>query len=324
MPAKCLNEGRRPDGSHRWVQPVIFVLTLTVVFTVIAVGTKRLAGAAAANPTVGGCGVFPSDNPWNRPITSLPVHKDSKPWLASVKAGSATLHPDFGSDPSIGIPFTVVPAGQAGVSVRFDEAPDESDSGPYPIPARAPIEAGSDRHVLVIQRLTCRLYELFNARRSGSGWLAGAGAMFNLRSNAVRPRGWTSADAAGLPIFPGLVRYDEVSDGVIRHALRVTFPATQEGFIFPARHFAGTDDASLPPMGARMRLRADVDLSRYTGQARVILQAMQTYGLIVADNGSGWFVSGSPDRRWKDDDLRQMKLVDTSMFEFVDSGPIER
>ncbi len=234
------------------------------------------------------------------------------------------MHPDFGSDPTIGIPYTVVPAGQAGVKVQFDEAPEESDRGPYPIPSGVPVEAGTDRHVLVVQRSTCRLYELFGARRVGNGWVAGSGAIFNLRSNSVRPKSWTSADAAGLPILPGLVRYDEVRAGAIRHALRVTFPATQKGFIFPARHQAGSDDASLPPMGARLRLRADVDLSTYKGQARVILEAMKTYGLIVADNGSGWFISGAPDPKWNDSDLRQLKSIDTSLFDFVDSGAIER
>lgn len=268
--------------------------------------------------------MFPADNPWNRSIASLPVHADSRSWMGSVDAGSTRLHADFGSDPSVGISYSVVPAGQASVKVRFDEAAEESDGGRYPIPPTARIEAGGDRHVLVVQRSTCKLYELFAARRVGSGWLAGSGAIFNLRSNGVRPKRWTSADAAGLPIFPGLVRYDEVRAGAIRHAIRVTFPATQKGFIFPARHFAGSDDVSLPPMGARLRLRADVDLSAYTGQARVILDAMKTYGLIVADNGSGWFVTGSPDPLWNDDDLRQLKQVDTSLFEFVDSGAIER
>lgn len=302
-------------------------LTSSAVIALLAsaaTNPSATAAAAANVPIVGGCAVFPADNPWNRSIASLTVHRDSESWLASTDAGSATLHPDFGSDPTIGIPYIVVPAGQPGVKVRFDEAAAESDGGRYPIPTRAPIEAGGDRHVIVVQRSTCRLFELFGARRAGSGWVAGSGAIFNLRSNSVRPKGWTSADAAGLPILPGLVRYDEVQAGAIRHAIRVTFPATQKGFIYPARHHAGTNDASLPPMGARIRLRADVDLSTYTGQARVILEAMKTYGLIVADNGSGWFVSGAPDPRWNDDDLRQLKRLDTSMFEFVDSGAIER
>lgn len=301
------------------------ILTSAAVSTLVLSGSTNPSTAASSpGPTIAGCAVFPANNPWNRSIASLAVHADSGSWMDSVDAGSARLHADFGSDPTAGIPFSVVPAGQAGVNVRFDEAAEESDGGRYPIPSNARIEAGGDRHVIVVQRSTCRLYELFAARRVGSGWVAGSGAIFNLRSNGVRPKNWTSADAAGLPIFPGLVRYDEVRAGAIRHAIRVTFPATQKGFIFPARHYAGSDDATLPPMGARLRLRADFDLSTYTGQARVILEAMKTYGLIVADNGSGWFITGSPDPRWNDDDLRQLKQVDTSRFEFVDSGAIER
>lgn len=312
----------QPAQRRRRIGAALFIVTVALFGSKLTPTSS--AGAATAGPTVGGCAVFPADNAWNQPITSLPVHPDSSSWLASVDAGSAPLHPDFGSDPSIGLPFAVVPAGQAGVKVRFDESPEESDGGKYPIPARVPIEAGSDHHVLIVQRTTCRLFELFNARRSGSGWVAGSGAIFNLKSNALRPKGWTSADAAGLPILPGLVRYDEVQAGAIRHAIRVTFPKTQKGFIAPARHHAGSDDPSLPPMGARLRLRSDVDLSGYTGQARVILIAMQTYGLIVADNGSTWFVTGATDPRWNDDDLQQLKRIDTSKFDFVNSGAIER
>ena len=312
----------RPTSLGRSAAIAVTLVSLALVGS--ALTPSPYASGAAAGPTVGGCTVFPADNPWNQPVASMRAHRNSSAWLSSVDAGSATLHADFGSDPSFGLPFFVVPAGQVGVKVRFDEAAEESDGGKYPIPASVPIESGSDHHVIVIQRTTCTLFELFNARRSGSGWVAGSGAIFNLRSNALRPKGWTSADAAGLPIFPGLVRFDEVQAGAIRHAIRVTFPSTQKGFISPARHHAGSDDPSLPPMGARLRLRADVDLSSFTGQARVILVAMQTYGLIVADNGSGWFVTGSPDPRWNDDDLRQLKKIDTSKFEFVDSGAIER
>lgn len=343
MPSRPSNRIVRPMSDRRFPRRSRVLVTtareipnradfLAALVLLVAVAPMMLPGvrngsaavAAPAVPSIGGCPVFPADNPWNRSIASLPVHADSRSWMGSVDAGSTRLHADFGSDPSVGISYSVVPAGQASVKVRFDEAAEESDGGRYPIPPTARIEAGGDRHVLVVQRSTCKLYELFAARRVGSGWLAGSGAIFNLRSNGVRPKRWTSADAAGLPIFPGLVRYDEVRAGAIRHAIRVTFPATQKGFIFPARHFAGSDDVSLPPMGARLRLRADVDLSAYTGQSRVILDAMKTYGLIVADNGSGWFVTGSPDPLWNDDDLRQLKQVDTSSFEFVDSGAIER
>ncbi len=311
-----------PNPADFFAALGLLIVLAPMMFT--AFHNNSAAVAATAVPSIGGCAVFPADNAWNQTIEALAIHPESRTWMASVDAGSMRLHADFGSDPQVGIPFVVVPTRQVGVRVRFDEAADESDAGRYPIPARAPIESGSDRHVLVVQSGTCKLFELFGARRASAGWVAGSGAIFDLRSNKMRPKGWTSADAAGLPILPGLVRYDEVRVGAIRHPIRVTFPATQNGFVAPARHQAGVDDPSLPPMGARIRLRANVELSSYTGQARIILEAMKTYGLIVSDNGSSWFISGAPDSRWNDDDLRQLKRMDTSMFEFVDSGPIER
>ena len=217
--------------------------------------------------------------------------------------------------------------GQARVPVTFTEYGSESNRGPYPIPAGAPIEGGAesegDRHVLVIQQGSCMLYELYNAARSGAGWTAASGAVFNLRSNALRPEGWTSADAAGLPIFPLLVRYPEVASGQIEHALRVTVPRTQRGYIHPATHFAsGSSDPSLPPMGLRLRLRAGYSLAGFTGESLIILRALKRYGLIVADNGSPWYITGAPNPRWNDENLEQIKRVPGSAFEAVQSGPI--
>ncbi len=210
--------------------------------------------------------------------------------------------------------------------ISFSEYGAESDRGPYPVPLDAPVEGAGeegDRHVLVLQQGACKLYELYDARRSGSGWEAASGAVFNLRSNALRPEGWTSADAAGLPIFPLLARYPEVRAGQIDHALRVTVARTQRGYIHPATHFASSSsDPSLPPMGLRLRLKASFDLAPYHGQALVILTALKRYGLIVADNGSSWYISGASDPRWSDVDLDQLKTVPGSAFEAVSSGQI--
>ena len=277
---------------------------------------------AAAGASVGGCPMFPADNAWNQEISARPVHPMSATWVSSVNATRATLHPDTGSNPEYGIPYVVVGSNQPRVPVRYTDYGDESDPGPFPIPADAPIEGGSDRHVLVVQSGSCELFELFDAHRTATGWDAASGARYDLRSNALRPVGWTSADAAGLPILPGLLRYDEVASGEVRHALRFTVSRTQRAYISPARHVAGSVDPALPPMGARFRLRADADLSRFTGHARVILTALQRYGMIVADNGSSWFISGATDRRWNDADLDQLKNVPGSWFEVVDTGPV--
>ncbi|MGF1627311.1 MAG: hypothetical protein ACFCVH_20715 [Alphaproteobacteria bacterium] len=274
-------------------------------------------------PRIGSCAVFPPDNPWNQDVSALPVDPGSDAYIAAMTADRAVLHPDFGENPDYGIPFVAV-SGQQPVPVSFDYA-DESDPGPYPIPPDAPIEGGDDRHILVVDLDTCMLYELFDVRPEGDGWHAGSGAVFDLSSNALRPLGWTSADAAGLPILPGLVRYEEVEAGAIDHALRVTFPATQQAFILPATHYASdSTDPSLPPMGLRLRLRADYDLSGYHGQARVILEALQRYGLIVADNGSAWFISGAPSPHWDDEDLSQLKRVPGEAFEVVTTGELIR
>ncbi|HVH12394.1 MAG TPA: hypothetical protein VM759_05050, partial [Longimicrobium sp.] len=228
-----------------------------------------------------------------------------------------------------GIPYVVVSGGQRRVPVTFGYA-DESDPGPYPVPADAPVEGGSngtgDRHVIVIDRDNWKLYELFDAHPvdGGASWRAGSGAVFDLASNALRPAGWTSADAAGLPIFPGLVRYDEVMEQKeIRHALRFTCPVTRRAYVHPARHFASSrTDANLPPMGMRVRLRADFDLRGYPAGVQVILQAMKTYGMLLADNGSGWYVSGAPDPRWNDEELATLHTVRGRDFEVVRMGTI--
>jgi hypothetical protein len=277
--------------------------------------------AAVSGASIAGCPLFPADNPWRRDISHDPLNAHSAAWVASVGTGGY-IHPDFGSNPSYGIPYSVVPAGQPKVPITFDAYGDESDPGPYPIPPNAKVEGGGDRHVLVASG-DCHLYELYGATRHGAGWTAASGAVFNLASNALRPAGWTSADAAGLPILPGLVRRDEVASGHIDHALRFTIAQTQSGYIQPATHAAGsTTSANVAPMGARFRLKASFDINRYHGAARVILKCLQTYGMFVADNGSNWFLSGATDSGWDDDDLNQLKSVPGSAFEVVDSGAV--
>jgi hypothetical protein len=282
-----------------------------------------LAVAAAAT-TVAGCPVFPVSSPWNEDVSRLPVAVRSVEYVRSIGLG-ARVHPDFASR-AYGIPFEVVSARQKRVGVRFTDYADESDEGPYPVPLGARVEGGGDRHVVVLQQGTCRLFEMYGAARTESGWSAEAGATWDLRSNRLRPRGWTSADAAGLPIFPGLARADEVVRARrITHALRVTVPRTQKAYISPARHFASSDsDPALPPMGLRLRLKSGFSLRGFRGQALVILKALKRYGLIVADNGSPWYISGAPDRRWDDDDLHTLGQVPGSAFEAVQTGTLTR
>ncbi|HEX5223945.1 MAG TPA: hypothetical protein VFW29_02335 [Solirubrobacteraceae bacterium] len=283
--------------------------------------------AAPPPPREAGCEMFPAGNPLNRAISHAPVDPRSAQYVASIGLG-AHLHPDFGTNPGYGIPYSIVPAAQPKVPIAFDGYPSESDPGPYPVPPGAPVEGSGDegdRHVLVLQRGSCRDYELYAAARSARGWTAGSGAVFNLRSNALRPEGWTSADAAGLPILPLLVRYPEVRAGRIDHALRVTVPRTQRGYIHPATHLASaSEDPGLPPMGLRLRLKAGYSLAGFHGESLVVLRALKRYGLIVADNGSPWYITGAPDPRWNDDDLEQLKRVPGSAFEAVQSGPIRR
>jgi hypothetical protein len=279
-----------------------------------------IAGSAAAAPlpSAPACPIFPKTNPWNRDVSTLPVAANSATLIASI-GRDAPLHPDFSNRGGYGIPFNVVRRTQKKVRVTFEYA-DESDRGPYPIPTRPKIEGGSDRHMLIVDRDTCRLYELFAARKSGTRWTAGSGAIFNLRSNALRPIGWTSADAAGLPIFPGLARYGEVRAGVVDHALRFTAPRTRRAFVFPARHQAGSsNDPALPPMGLRVRLKASVSLAGFGPQSRTVLRALKRYGMILADNGSPWYITGAPSAGWNDDDLHALQRITGADFEVVDT-----
>ncbi len=268
---------------------------------------------------VGGCEVFPADNVWNEPVNGLPTAADSSTLIASIGA-STGLHPDFGSYAGYGIPYNLADASTPRFNIPFSYA-DESDPGPYPVPASPAIEAGSDAHLLVVDTSTCTLYETWATAQDGKGgWTAGSGAIWSLRSNALRPDGWTSADAAGLPILPGLVRYDEVAAGFIGHAIRFTAVTTRNAHIYPARHDASSNSSlSVPPMGLRVRLKASYDISGLPAQAQVIAQAMKTYGLILADNGSNWYFQGASDARFSDDQLNTLKGIPGSAFEVVDT-----
>ncbi len=283
---------------------------------------------ASATPLPGAqrCPAFPPGNWWNQRVDGLPVAADSAAVVSSI-GPAEHLHADFGSGlwdgGPIGIPITIVPGTQRKVKVAFAYA-DESDRVPYPIPPNVRIEGGpfsdGDRHALIVDRDRCRLYELFGLRREGGRWAAGSGAVWDLRSNRLRPAGWTSADAAGLPIMPGLVRFDEVARGRIDHALRFTVSRTRRAYVWPARHFASSaTEPALPPMGLRLRLKRDFDVSRFPRQARIVLQALKEYGMVVSDNGSDWYLSGAPDPRWRNDDLHALHRVPGSAFEVVDT-----
>jgi hypothetical protein len=285
-----------------------------------------LAGLAAGQPpTIGNCPVFPADNIWNTRIDQLPVHPSSSTWVNTIGT-SAHLHPDFGSGlyngEPIGIPYVTVPGTQTKYPASFTYQ-SESDPGPYAIPLNAPIEGGSsstgDRHVISVDTGNCILYEIYDAFPQTASWTGGSGAIFNLLSDALRPSTWTSADAAGLPIFPGLVRYDEIAAGQIRHAIRFTVPQTQDTFVWPARHEASSlTSANYPPMGARFRLKASFDISSFSATNQIILTALKLYGMMLADNGSSWYISGAPDSRWSNDDLHVLNTIAGSNFEAVD------
>ena len=299
------------------------MLLATALAPIAPIHASSLPGAPA-------CPMFPADSYWHADVSRLPVHPGSNAAIAAAGA-TAPMHADFGAGlyagGPIGIPFTTVDQTQPKVPITFQYA-SESDPGPYPIPPDAPIEGGAasngDRHVLVVDRDACRLYESFAARPHGGGasWTAGSGAVFDLTSNALRPSTWTSADAAGLPILPGLVRYDEVASGEIDHAIRVTLNHTDDRFIWPARHRAGVNDPAAAPMGAWFRLRADFDMSGFPASDQVILRAMQQHGMIVADNGSSWFISGAPDDRWDNDALHRLNALHGSDFEMVDTSSL--
>ena len=268
---------------------------------------------------------LPETNAWNKRVDSLPVAPDSDAIISSIGADTG-LHPDFGAGlyqgGRIGIPFDVVARATPRLRVNFEYA-DESDKGPYPIPRNVHVESGADRHALLLDRDACKLYELYALTHTRTGWHAGSGAIWSLRSNRLRPAGWTSADAAGLPILPGLARYDEVARGVIDHALRFTVDRTRRAYISPARHYASSlTDPELPPMGLRVRLKAGFDVSSFPKQARVVLTALKRYGMLVADNGSSWSISRAPDPRWKNDDLHTLGRVKGSDFEVVQTGRV--
>ena len=329
-----------PVTHRRWHRPTTTTWRRTTTTTIprTTTTTRRLTTTTARPtttttrpPSTGPCPVFPADNPWNKDISAAPVHWNSANYVSSIGA-TTRLHPDFGTfwdGGPIGIPFVHVGSTQPKVPVSFLYA-DESDPGPYPIPPNAPIEGGAsstgDRHVIVVDDAACKLYEMFDAHKNAdNSWRAGSGAVFDLRSNALRPDYWTSADAAGLPIYAGLVGYDEVQAGAINHALRFTVSATQRGFIHPATHFASSStNANLPPMGLRLRMKPGYSCAALSREVQVICTALKRYGMFVADNGSNWFISGQHDPRWNDDALGDLKTIPGSAFEALATGPIIR
>ena len=321
-------EKRTPERHNAPVPP-------RAAIACAALAASVAAAVASGHPVTGApkCAIFPRSNPWNQRVDKLPVAENSAAIIQSIGA-SGSVHADFGSGlwegAPIGIPYTTVPKTQRKVRVSFGYA-DESDKGPYPLPPNAPIEGGpnsdGDRHVIVVDRDACKLYELYAARRRSGGrsWTAGSGAIWSLASNKLRPSGWTSADAAGLPILPGLARYEDVKKGGIDHALRFTASRTRRAFIYPARHFASTlTDPDLPAMGQRLRLRASFDVNRFPRQARAVLVALKRYGMILSDNGSPWYISGAPSKGWDNDDLHTLARVNGSDFEVVDTSKLPR
>ena len=313
-----------PDGSaiaDASASPGDSAASPTAQSTIVTAATLGPATPKpAAKPTAkpAPCPILPASNVWNKDISELPVASNSAVMIGAIGA-SAYLHPDFDAVGD-GIPYNVVTSSTPTYKVKFQYA-SESDAGPYPIPASAKIEGGSDRHLIAIDPAQCKLWELYDVRHSGSTWSAGSGAVFNLRSNSLRPAGWTSADAAGLPIYPGLVRYAEVLTGAIKHAIRFTASDTC-GYIYPARHLTANPCANLPPMGLRVRLKASVDISGFGPKARIVLTALKRYGMILADNGSPWFISGAPDSRWNDDEMHQLQHLIGSDFEVVDTSSL--
>ena len=309
-----MNRWKRPGGAC--------MATALLWLGLAAIGPPIVASAGTPLPGTPNCPIFPADDVWNTPIANLPVNSQSAAWIASMNSAATSIHFVFG--PTFGMPFDVVSPSQPLVPITFQYA-DQSDSGPYPLSADTSIQGGpgatGDRHAIMVNPSTCNLYELYNAHYSASGSTAGAGAIWNLNSNALRPAGWTSADAAGLPILPGLVRYDEVQSGVISHAIRVTAESTDASYIWPARHESGsTSNPNLPPFGARFRLKASYNISGYSAQAQVVLRAMQQYGLILADNGPTWSFWGTSDTTWPQSLVNELDTVPASAFEAVDES----
>jgi hypothetical protein len=304
------------------------IAVVLAVASAVVVGGASIASATTTAPMLPGtsCPAFPADNVWNTRINKLPVNPNSAMWLAAMGSSSTNLHPDYGpaggGQPPYGIPWEIVAPSTPGVSFHFQYA-SESNAGPYPISASTPIEGGSDRHAIMVNPSTCRLYELFHTQYHPSGTsTAGSGALWNLSSNALRTAGWTSADAAGLPILPGLVNYDEVSSGAMNHAIRLTADCTRNTYLWPARHQAGQANASCPPMGARFRLKAGFTLpaSQCAARCQAVVTTMKKYGLILADNGSNWYFTGTSDVRWTGDQVNQLKQIPASAFQAVDES----
>jgi hypothetical protein len=305
------------------IHPMRTARSLLAVAILLALSTP-LPGGAIPHPQASGCRIFPADNVWHARVTKLPVHRRSREWIRSMGGPGQHLHPDFGpsDDPDhpYGIPYNIVDASHPDHSVDFLYA-DESDPGPYPVGPETHVEHGSDRHALMLDRDACVLYEIFDFDWNAGDPQGGSGAVWDLRSNGLRPATWTSADAAGLPIFAGLIRRDEVEAGIIDHAIRVTAAETDARFIWPARHEAGARrDSSLPPMGARFRLKRRFDVSRFLPETQVILRAMKRYGLIVADNGSDWFFGGAEEQGWSSEVLDELKALRAGAFQALATG----
>jgi hypothetical protein len=306
------------------MRPVRIALVLTLVATAPWAGP---AARAVPHPQAAGCRIFPDDNVWHSMVTGLKVHKRSKQWIRAMGGKSQLLHPDFGpsDDPDhpYGIAYNIVDGSHPKYSVDFSYG-DESDPGPYPVGADTHVEHGSDRHALVIDKDDCVLYEIFDFDWNGGDPQGGSGAVWDLNANALRPRTWTSADAAGLPIFAGLIRRDEIETGIIDHAIRVTAEETDQRFLWPARHQAGARrDPSLPPMGARFRLKKKFPMSGYHPETKVVLRAMKRYGVIVADNGSNWYFGGAEDIGWPDQVLNELKSIRAGAFVAVATGKMK-
>jgi hypothetical protein len=297
---------------------------------VLVSGCRKEADKSIAHPVdsdaLGNLQIFPADNPWNTDISNEEADPNSDNIIAGI-GNDVHLHPDFGTvweNEPIGIPYNLIGGNQPMRAISF-QYNSESDPGPYPIPQDALVESGSDRHVLIIDTVHLKLYELFDGvQNNNNTWNAGSGAVFDLTSNVLRPDFWTSADAAGLPVFPGLVRYDEVvKKGMINHALRFTVDKTRNAFIHPATHAASnSNNENYPPMGMRVRLKAGFDISGFSPHIQIILKALKKYGMFVADNGSNWYISGAPDPRWDDDELGELKSIQGSNFEVVKMGTV--
>jgi len=320
---------RQSSGAHERRGGGALLATAAVALLALTATSCATGSVDTAVPGAPGCPVTPSDSFWHADVRGLPVHASSSTWVSSIGSG-ARLKADFGSGlwdgGPIGIPYTVIAGSQPLVDVEVGY--DDSDPGPYRVPAAPNIEGGpdadGDRHVLLVDRDRCELSELWDSHPNGDGtWYAGSAARFDLRSNAMRTAGSTSADAAGLPILPGLVRYEEVAAGNVSHAIRITVPRTADGYVWPASHKAGSGGASTPPMGTWLRLKASVNESSFDPAVRPIIVALKTHGAVVADNGSAWYISGAPDERWDNDELATLGTVDGSDFEVVNASGLQ-